>query len=53
MRKDQDGSILSYIKVSRQLPIAHLDELELCSGCQNYCLKLLIVYDIGLAWLLS
>jgi len=53
MRKDRDGSILSYVKVSRRLPIAHLDELEPCSGCQNHCLKLLIVYDIGLAWLLS
>jgi hypothetical protein len=49
MRKDRDGSILSYIKVSRLLPFAHLDELEPSSGCQNHCLNLPIVYDIGLA----
>jgi hypothetical protein len=53
MRKDRDGSVLSYVKVLRLLPIAHLDELEPCSGYQNHCLKLLVVYDIGLVWLLS
>jgi hypothetical protein len=35
---------------SRWLSIAHLDELEPCSGCRNHCLKLLIIDDIGLAW---
>jgi hypothetical protein len=53
MRKHRDGSVLSYVKISRLLPMAHLDELEPCSGCRNHCLKLLIVYDKGLAWLLS
>jgi hypothetical protein len=53
MRKDRDGSVLSHAKVSGWLPIAHLDELEPCSECWNHCLKLLVVYDIGLAWLLS
>jgi hypothetical protein len=53
MRKDRDGSVLSDVKVSRWLLIAYLDELEPCSGCRDHCLKLLIVYDIGLAWLLS
>jgi hypothetical protein len=45
MRKDRFESVLSYVKVSRLLPITHLNELESCSGCQNHCLKLLIVYD--------
>ena len=45
MRKDRDGSVLSYVKVLRRLPNAHLDELEPCSGCRNHYLKLLIVYD--------
>jgi hypothetical protein len=53
MRKDRDGFVLSYVKVLKLLLIAHLDEFEPCSGCQNHSLKLLIVYDIGLAWLLS
>ena len=52
-RKDRDGSVLSYVKVSRLLPIALMDELEPCSGCRDHCLNLAIVSDIGLAWSIS
>jgi hypothetical protein len=45
--------VLSYVSVSRQLPIALTGELELCNGYQDHCLKLLIAFGIGLTWSLS
>ena len=51
--KDRDGSVLSYVRVSRQLQIALIGELELCNGYRDHCLKLLIAFGIGLTWSLS
>jgi Na+-transporting NADH:ubiquinone oxidoreductase subunit NqrE len=45
--------MLSYVRVSRQLQIALIGELELCNGYRDYCFKLLIAFGIGLTWLLS
>jgi hypothetical protein len=39
MRKDRDGSVLSYVKVSRWLQIAHLDELELVVDAETIVLS--------------
>jgi hypothetical protein len=40
--------VLSYVRVSRQLLIALMGELELCNGYRDHCLKLLITFGIGL-----
>jgi hypothetical protein len=39
MRKDRVGSVVSYIKVLRLLPIAHLDELSLVVDAETIILS--------------
>jgi hypothetical protein len=51
--KDRDGSLLSHVRVSIQLPIALKGELELCNGYRDHCLKILIAFGIGLTWSIS